>query len=240
MAHFVLIHGAWHGGWCWEEVVPLLEAEGHTADAPDLPGHGDDPGDPADATLELYADRVAEAVEAAPGRAILVGHSMGGMPISQAAERLPERVAALVYVAAFLPRDGESLLAIEGRNPRPTVPPAAVPSADERTLTIPKEKHRELFYAQVPPGTMARAQSRLTPQATAALLGEVRLTPERFGAIPRHYVACTEDGAVSYELQRMMIERDPMVRVHALPSDHSPFFSDPGGLAAILHEVARG
>lgn len=238
MAHFVLIHGAWHGGWCWEEVVPRLEAAGHSAAAPDLPGHGSDPADPAEASLDAYAARVVQTLEAAPERSILVGHSMGGMPISEAAERAAERVAALVYVAAFLPQDGETLMAIEAHNPRPTVPPAAIPSPDERTLTIPEEKHRELFYAQVPEGTMARAQHRLTPQATAAFLGEVRLTPARFGAIPRHYVACTEDGAISHELQRMMIERDPMVQVHTLASDHSPFYSHSDALVEVLIGVA--
>lgn len=239
MAHFVLIHGAWHGAWCWEEVIPRLEAAGHGVSAPDLPGHGADPADPGTSTLDAYATRVVEALEAAPERSILVGHSMGGLPISEAAERAAERVETLVYVAAFLPQDGESLMAIEAHNPRSTIPPAAVPSEDERTLTIPAEKHRELFFAQVPAGTMARAQERLGPQAVAPFLGEVHLTPARFGAIPRHYVACTEDGAISLELQRRMIERDPMVRVHELPSDHSPFYSHPEELAAILLEIAR-
>jgi pimeloyl-ACP methyl ester carboxylesterase len=112
MSVYVLIHGAWHGGWCWDKVVPLLEKEGHKVEAPDLPGHGNDKTPIPEISLQAYADRVCEVLDAQSEPVILVGHSMGGGVISQAAEYRPEKVKTLVYLAAFLLRNGESLLQV--------------------------------------------------------------------------------------------------------------------------------
>ena len=110
MARFVLVHGAFCGGWCWEPVVELLEQRGHVVSAPDLPGSGADPTPVRDVTLAAYAVRVADVLAEREQPAILVAHSMAGMAITQAAANHPERIARLVYLAAFLPRDGQSLL----------------------------------------------------------------------------------------------------------------------------------
>lgn len=236
MATFVLIHGAWHGGWSWERLAPELKARGHAVRAPDLPSHGADPADPAAVTLEDYAARVAEVLRAAPEPAILVGHSMGGMPISAAAEAAPERVRALVYLCAFLPRDGESLMDVEGRNPRSTVPASAVPDAEGRTLTVPADRHRDLFYGDVDPEVMTRAQGRLTPQPAAPFQDRVALGAG-FAGVPKHYVECLRDGAISIELQRDMAGATRGVTVHSLDSDHSPMLSRPVELADLLHRI---
>ena len=239
MATFVLIHGAWHGGWCWERLAPELEARGHAVRTPDLPGHGADPAAPASVTLEDYVARVVEALRAAPEPVVLLGHSMGGMPISAAAEAEPERVRALVYLCAFLPRDGESLMDLEGRNPRSTVPASVEPDAEGRTLTVPPDRHRALFYGDVEPETMAWAQDRLTPQAAAPFQGKVALGPG-FAGRPKHYVECLRDGAISIELQRDMAGAVPDVTVHSLDADHAPMLSRPAELAALLDRIAGG
>ena len=238
MAAFLLIHGAWHGGWCWERLIPELEARGHTVQAPSLPGHGDDPAEGGGVTMEHYVERVASRLREMPEPAILLGHSMGGMVVSAAAEAAPEQVRALVYLCAFLPRDGESLMDIEGRNPRSTVPAAIVPDETGALLTIPEERHRELFYGDVDEGGVAWAQERLTPQPAAPFGAPVALG-EAFAGIPKHYVECTRDGAISVELQRDMIATTPGVTVHTLDSDHSPFLSHPAELAGVLDGIAR-
>ena len=112
MARLVLVHGAFAGAWCWERVAGPLREGGHDVEALDMPGAGEDPTPIEGATLDSYADRICAALEAAERPAILVGHSMGGVAITQAAARCRERVAALVYVAAFLPADGQSLVAL--------------------------------------------------------------------------------------------------------------------------------
>ena len=238
MATFLLIHGAWHGGWCWERLVPELEARGHAAHAPALPGHGGDPADPAGVGLDDYVERVASTLRELPEPAMVVGHSMGGMVVSAAAEAEPGRVRALVYLCAFLPRDGESLMAIEGRNPRSTVPAAVVPDEAGALLTIPEGRHRELFYGDVDEATLAWAQERLTPQPAAPFGAPVTLG-RAFAGVPKHYVECARDGAISIELQRDMIAATPGVAVHALDADHSPFLSRPAELAEMLDRIAR-
>ena len=106
IATFVLIHGAWHGGWCWDKVKPILEKNGHTVVAPDLPGHGEDKTPIADVSLAAYTERVCEILDQQSEKVILVGHSLGGLSISQAAELRPENIEILVYLSAFLLKDG--------------------------------------------------------------------------------------------------------------------------------------
>src|SRR5262245_54633440 len=89
---YLLIHGAWHGGWCWEKVAPRLREAGHMAPAPTLAGQ----------TLEDWTDQVCEILAAQSQPVVLVGHSRGGIVISRAAERLPGKIQTLVYLNAFL------------------------------------------------------------------------------------------------------------------------------------------
>ena len=107
MSTYVLIHGTWHGAWCWDKVIPLLEQAGHAAIAPDLPGHGKDKTPIPEVTLHAYVNRVCETINAQTEPVILVGHSMAGVIIIQAAEECPERIKMLVYVCAFLPGNGQ-------------------------------------------------------------------------------------------------------------------------------------
>ena len=100
MTTFVLVHGSWHGSWCWCRVVPELEALGHRVLALDLPGHGDDATPVARITLAAYAECVAAVVRGAAEPVVLVGHSFGGIVISQAAELIPERISRLVILNA--------------------------------------------------------------------------------------------------------------------------------------------
>ena len=112
MASFLLIHGAMGGAWCWEPVLPGLRAAGHEAHAIDLPGQGADTTPLAEITLYRYADAVCDALDGMDGPVVLTGHSMGGMVITQAASQRPEKLAGLVYVAAFLPQPGQALIDI--------------------------------------------------------------------------------------------------------------------------------
>ena len=112
MSIYVLVHGAWHGGWCWATVRTLLEREGHEVSAPDLPGHGDNKTPLEELSLERYARHICELLDAASEPVILVAHSMGGIVITQAAEYRPEKVKHLVYVTAYLLRSGESMLEV--------------------------------------------------------------------------------------------------------------------------------
>src|SRR5262245_29238206 len=110
MARFVLVHGAFSGAWIWGPLMDRLRAAGHSVEAFDLPGLGDDRTPASQVTLEACAARLCEVLAGNPEKAVVVGNSMGGIIATQGGARCPERVAALVYVAAFVPQDGQSLL----------------------------------------------------------------------------------------------------------------------------------
>jgi pimeloyl-ACP methyl ester carboxylesterase len=235
MSRFVLIHGAWHGAWCWERVVPLLRERGHAVAAPDLPGHGADRTPWWRVTLGAYVRRTCAAAREAGGPAIAVGHSMGGVVISEAAAREPGLFAGLVYLCAFVPQPGESLMSLGMRDRD-----GRVPSAMRRHLTrtwIDPTRGADVFYNICPPDVAHAALPRLCPQPNLPLF---QRTSKPRGPLPaRGYVECSEDHAISLGHQRWMRERAGIAHVRTLATDHSPFYSAPAQLADVLCELAE-
>lgn len=224
MRTFVLIHGAWHGGWCWGKVAPLLEAAGHAVYAPDV----------RDGSLEAATGRILEILDALPGPAVLVGHSMGGAIASQAAEYRPEKIALLVYLCAYLLGDGESMAGAARRDQASQSRECIAVSPDRSQMTLAGERVDEIFYAGCSEADAAWAKSRLSPQATAPWRTRLRLSPERFGRVPRVYIECLRDRAISPAFQRQMVAALPCREVFTLDAGHSPHLSAPRQLAAIL------
>ena len=234
MTTFVLVHGAWHGAWCWDKVVPLLERAGHRVVAIDLPGHGRDKTPLKDVTLAAYAARVVEALKAQPEPSALVGHSMGGAAISQAAERAPDRISTLVYLTAFLLRDGESLLQVASGDADALVLPNLVQAPDGSSATVREDALREVFFGGCPDADVERARRLLVPQATAPFATPLHVTEANFGRVPRVYIECLRDRAISPAVQKQMYTATPCRRVISMDTDHSPFFSAPRELAEHL------
>jgi pimeloyl-ACP methyl ester carboxylesterase len=239
VATFVLVHGAWHGAWCWRSFAPLLEAEGHRVLTPDLPGHGDDKAAVSEMTLESYARRVEQTIESASEPVVLVGHSMGGMVVTQAAEYAADRINRLVYVAAFLPGDGQSLVdlasSIEGAD---NVQPSLIVDEQAGTCTLADDALVGLFYAECSDEDARAAIARLRPEALAAFATPVHVTEAGVGRLPRAYVECVRDGAITIGLQRHMFGALPCDPVFSIDTDHSPFLSRPRELADHLLSLA--
>ena len=234
MADYLLIHGAWHGRWCWDNTIERLQQAGHRARAIDLPGQGDDQTPVVGIGLSTWIDRVVEELKAYPSPPILVGHSMGGMVITGAADAVPERVARAVYLCAFLPQDGESLFDLASR-PECVSGTALIQeaTADGLCLTVTPDSARVGFYGLCPPAAVEAALPRLRPLPLRTVMEPVRLvhtTPP----VPRSYIACTEDRAMPVALQRFMAGRSPGIAIQTLASDHSPFLSRPESLLLAL------
>ncbi len=234
MTTFVLVHGSWHGRWCWHRVVPELEALGHQVLAPDLPGHGDDATPVAQLTLMTYAEHVAAVVRSAAEPVVLVGHSFGGIVISQVAELIPERISRLVYVTAFLPANGQSLSRLAAADPDNPVATSSIISADQQLVSLDLSRVRELLYADCPENDLALARQRLCAEAVTPFITPVRITAGRAGSIPRTYIECLHDIAVPLWFQRQMQATVACDPVHSLPTGHSPFFAAPAELARLL------
>jgi len=217
--------------------VPLLEDSGYSVDAFDLPAMGDDPTPLAGVTFQSCVDRVVTHVTATYEPVLLLGHSLGSAPISQAAEDVPEAVAKLVYLAAMLPNDGESMLAILQNMPlfgERSARESSRPTANGDALEFAAEAIAETFYNTSPQDVVARATKRLRPQPIAPLATPLRLTPARWGAIPKTYIVCTRDRAVPPRTQHWFCARVPDVKKLTIDTDHSPFYSDPERLADII------
>ena len=237
MSTYLLIHGAWHGGWCWRKVVPLLQAKGHNVPAPDMPGHGDDKTPMANVTLKSYTDRICEIAAAQAEPVILVGHSMGGVLITQAAEEHPRKIRALVYMCAFLPRNGDSLMTWAQQDRESMVNPTTIDSLSKELVGFKIEHSREAFYANSADEDIAFAQSHLVNQSTAPFVTPIVSTMERWGQIPRYYIECAQDRAITLGLQREMQKHSPCNKTFSIDTDHSPFLSAPEPLADILLQI---
>ena len=239
MSTYILIHGSWHGAWCWDKVKPLLEKEGHQVIAPDLPAHGQDKTLVAEVTLQGYAERICEVLDEQSEPVVLVGHSMGGVAITQAAEYRPDKIGHLVYLAAFLPRNGESLLQLAQQDAESLVLPNLIIAEAEGYTTVKDEGIRLAFYEDCSDEDVARAKSLLVPDPLAPVATPVQTSAENFGRVSRTYIACLRDRAVSHVLQKQMYTATPCQTVLSLDTSHSPFFSAPEALAAHLITVAE-
>jgi pimeloyl-ACP methyl ester carboxylesterase len=243
MARFVLVHGAFSGAWCWERVLPGLQAAGHAVETLDLPGSGSDQTALAEVTLDAYARRVNERLAAGPP-AVLVGHSMGGMVVTQAASRAPEHVAALVYLCAFVPVDGEALLTLTGtqEGADDQIQANIVISGDPPVAMLPDAASRIAIYGCCSDEQFAWALPRRRPQPVAPMTNPFELDQSRaeaFAALGRGYVTCLRDRSIPPPLQRLMFERagcDPVIEID---TDHAPYLSRPDEVVSALDRLAR-
>lgn len=233
----MLVHGGCHGGWCWENVVPLLENEGHTAVAPDLPGHGDDNTPISQVTLQDCANRVCEAISGQSEPVILVGHSLGGRTVSQAAEQCPAKISTLVYLTAVLLRSGETSSPTPEGVDTTLLARNLILSDDGSYVSIRDEAIKEIFYHDCTDEDVAWAKSMLVPEATVILQTPINVTEERYGRIPRVYIECLQDRAIVPEEQKLMYTRTPCQRVISMNTAHSPFLSAPAELAGHLMSI---
>jgi pimeloyl-ACP methyl ester carboxylesterase len=214
MATYILVHGAWHGAWCWHRIVARLRQASHRVIAPDLLSLGRDRTPPRAVTLAAWSGQIAALVQSAAEPVVLVGHSRGGIVLSEVAERIPERIRTLVYVTAYLLENGRSLRDAAAEDPQSLVVPAAMSFDDEeQTVSMREEAVRDAFYGRCSDEQVVLAQSLLRPEPLAPLATPVRISDSRFGRVSRIYVECTLD------------------------RDHSPFFSRAEELASLLLRI---
>ena len=233
MRTIVLVHGAWHGAWCWAKQQTELSRRGLTSLAIDLPGRG--------ASLEplgdLYGDgeHTAAVLARIPGEVVLVGHSYGGAVITEAAA-LASNVAHLVYLTAFCIEAGVTLGEAAAASPTRADLGAAMRVQDDGTATVDLTLAPGALYNGCDDNEVAAALPRLCAQPLASFGQPIRAAS--WQTTPSTYVTCTEDRAISIELQRLMAAR--CGSVVELPTGHSPFLSMPAAVADVLEPLTRG
>jgi pimeloyl-ACP methyl ester carboxylesterase len=230
MAAFVLIHGAWHGGWCWRHVAPALRRAGHEVYAPSLTGLGERRHLASrDIDLETHIRDVLELLEMEDlGSVVLVGHSYGGMVITGAADRAAQRIAKLVYLDAFVPEDGRCLLEY-------TVP--------ERAAWIRKEGEATGFVTPPPmslwgltaPEHLAFVGPREVKHPFRTMAQKLLLkNPEALARLPKTFVYCAAPATGSFDQFAAKYRGDPAWRFHELQTGHDAMLLVPEQVTRIL------
>ncbi|HRO86387.1 MAG TPA: alpha/beta fold hydrolase [Niabella sp.] len=243
---YILVHGAGHGAWCWKKVIPLLKTKGFKAIAPDLPSCGDDTAKLASITLDDDVKKVVDAANVIDEKVILVGHSSGGVVISQAAELLgPTKIDKLIYLDAFLPQNGESVFSLAEKirksNEASSVLKPDVPASerflfteDGKSFKWNPELVRQLFYHDCSQEDIIFAKKNLTWNSVANIATPVHLSDSSYGIIKKYYILCTK----AKDLDKSSIVSNVYCeKVYKLSSSHSPFFSMPDKLLDILIDI---
>ena len=237
MSRFLFVHGSWHGAWCWELVEKRLSAAGHMVRAIDLPGHGEDARNPEDVTLAHYSAAVRAEILDMGGDVILVGHSMGGVVISAASELIPEAISKLVFIAALIPEENDTLVDLTEKHiPEPRLLDQAI-RPDGLVGHINTEVAHELFYTDLPEHVARKLIAQLGPQPLMPLMTPIKITSDNFGALPKIYIECTKDMTIPIGAQRAMLRAAKISEVVSLQSAHSPFVSMPDQLVDILKSL---
>jgi pimeloyl-ACP methyl ester carboxylesterase len=233
---YVLVHGAWHGGWCWKRVTPLLRATGADVYAPTLAGLGDRAhrADP-DIDLDTHVQDVVNVLEYEDLQdVVLVGHSYGGMVIRGVADRAPQRLARLIYLDAFVPDDGQALLDFVPAEGRAAMIQIAQTRGDG--WRVPTRTPQQFGIADE--ADVRWVGQRLVDQPLKTFTQPVRVTGTG-PALPRTYIRCAAgDEGSPYAPFGERLRRDPSWRYRELATGHAAMITAPEALARLLLEPA--
>jgi pimeloyl-ACP methyl ester carboxylesterase len=223
----ILVHGAWVGAWEFGPLVQLLRERGWEVDALDLPSTGSTASMPQDAAA------ISAAIDRAGGPVVLVAHSYGGVPVTEAGDH--PAVERIVYVAAFALDAGESVISSMGG----TLPEVFGIADDQVTMGRSRDERVDLIAADMPPGVPREASEQLAdlfrPQSLPSFSDEVSNVAWRVK--PATYILTENDGVVSPALQESIAVRSG-AEIIRIPHGHAPFQEDPAGFADLLERVS--
>jgi pimeloyl-ACP methyl ester carboxylesterase len=244
---FVLIHGGYHGAWCWEKLTPELEALGHTTLAIDLPGCNSRSSE--EATFDSWRGAFRDVVEQGD---VLVGHSMGGFAIALGADELPDKVARVVFLSAAVPIEGEAMGEatdnttvndwpdIVGMPFDEFVEVVELPGAGPCSRVTEQEAANKLFYHDCSKEDQDWAWERLTPLPFSMVTETFHLPNFWSSPIPRDFIITTDDYSHPVSMDNVFMGRLGLSTAFSIVSSHSPFISRPAELARVLHASASG
>lgn len=220
----LLVHGAWHGPWCWEELIPELNRNGWTTHTVTLPSTLSDGATPPKCTPGLYDDAAAieKALTAIDVPVAVIAHSYGGAPATEAAARAAN-VSYLIYLAAFQLDTGESVRSSMGADPNLPMP----------TCQYAPALSSETLYHDVEPAVAARAANRLRDQSDLSRAQCIQHAG--WHTLPSSYVVCDRDRAIPPARQMQFAARADTV--HHIDTGHSPFYAAPRELATLIERI---
>lgn len=242
--NYVLVHGAWQAPYVWDAVKAQLINEGNNVTVVELPGHGSDNTVPSTLTLNSYRDKVLDAMSKINGKVILVGHSLGGMIISAVAEQNPSKIEKLVYLAAYLPSSGQSLLDLAGTDAGSALGDsvnhvAILKQNANGTLDVLHDQIVNVFIQDGSAQVQSLVLQNYRPEPTIPFTNPVTLTAANFGSVEKIYIKTLQDRVVSPGLQDRMISAGNVKTVYQLNTSHSAFLAKPDSVAILLTKIGQ-
>lgn len=238
---FVFVHGSWQGPFVWDAVKENLEKQGHKVVVVELPAHGQDQTQISAATLESYVSKVKQAVNAISGKVILIGHSMGGAVITQAGAQIPSKIEKLVYIAGYVPKNGQAIIELSSTDPDSQVQKALQFSPDMSTASItnPEINLKNIFCQDGTQTVIDKLVKNLRTEPTAPLLTPLSYDSAAYAKLDKYYIYTTEDRAIGYALQQKMAGDAQITKTFSIASGHSPFLSKPEKVCEIIVNIVR-
>ena len=236
---FVLVHGAWLAPWAWKTVKEQLEKQGQKVILIELPGHGDDHTPTNTLSIDAYKEKVIAGMNMVEGKVILVGHSMAGMVVTAVAEQVPDKIEKLIYIGAYVPASGQSLLDLANTDAKALLGPSLIQSADKLTLDVKRENILNIFCQDSKPAMQTTLLSHYQPEPAIPFTNPVTITPEKFGSVDKYYIHTEQDHAIGIDLQNRMVAAAGITKIFSLPSSHTPFLSMPDKVTALFLKIAQ-
>ncbi len=234
LKHYVFVPGSFHASWCWYKMQTLLNKNGNTSEAIDLPAHGQDTTPISAVTLDSYVEAVCTVLEKYNEPVVLIGHSRAGIIISSVAERMPDKVDQLVYLCAFLIPNGEPMVATALTDSASLMVSNLIFNEQEGWHIPKREVYKEAFYNDCSEEDVFLSSSLLTREPNAPVGTPLTLSESKYGKVKKAYIHTTLDMTITYGLQKKMVQRLPVDKTFELKAGHSPFLSQPHKLADIL------
>lgn len=236
---FVLIHGAFEDSHIWDGVSAKLQADGYRVINVNLPGRPSAPMAPNMVSNDVYRDTVLKAIGSESKPVVLVGHSFGGIAVTNVAEAAPEKVKTVVYLAAFLPQDGESMLSLAKQDRDSKAGPALHIDEAKGMISVNYADRADLFANGASEGLRKVLPDLIIDEPLAPIVTPVKLTAARFGQVDKVYIHTAQDQVVSPYLQQKMVAATPVRLEFTLNTGHTPFLTDVLGLVAAIKKSAE-
>jgi pimeloyl-ACP methyl ester carboxylesterase len=236
---YVIVPGAWQAPYAWQYVKADLEQSGNKVIVVQLPGHGTDQTPPQNLTIDVYRDAVVTAINNVNGKVILVGHSLAGVIISEVAEKVPAKIEKLVYIGAYIPSSGQSLLDLANTDTTSLLGQSIRPSADMLTLDVVHDQITNIFIQDGTPSIQNLVLTNYRVEPAIPFTNKVTLTAANYGSVQKFYIKTLQDHAITPTLQKRMLATSGITAIYQLNTSHSPFLSKPDSVAALLTIIAK-
>lgn len=238
MKHFLLIHGSWHGAWCWYKIAPRLEAEGHLVSVPDLPGRIGNPAKPITVSLKRMVSALEKHLPTEKKTTIVV-HSRYGILASILAEMFPDRVEQVIYLASYMLPSGKRAAEYFTWDKGSLLSPHVTISKLGMWDQLHPDIYQDGLYHDCSKEDNKLGLLLLGKEPLRPALAKIELTEERFGQVRKAYIRLTEDRAVTPQLQDRVLNESKVDRVESLAASHSAYFSQPEALTTTILKLSR-